>query len=321
MRMITELTAEGSFRDFSRQTFEGNGQTWLILREKIRIQAAAWETPEHIHQASVVLSEAPAAASPKRVSGVLRLKVVFERSIQDMGEHWNMAQAETETLAARAMAANVPGKAFGPLDAEAGPDWPAGTYLGVLWRPGSLEGVSPEGREQVVEIPWRTGFSGEGSRLEAKLEMVHGACLGLGALLIEALIRLTAAPAPRPEAAELCWSEPETLLLTVRRDRIWEVLGIQVRDGLIRPARRVQDNRWEIFFVCEVTVFYLRPPYGGPRLGAAVFLMECAGRLPAPDMDDGAAPAVIPECGETAASLWEDGQLYCHFIRDWFMCV
>lgn len=144
---------------------------------------------------------------------------------------------------------------------------PRGQLLTPVFPGPRQEGEKKEDwRKKNLRLGWQAPWAAGALPEEAELVCLHGVRAGLRTVLLEALIRI-----PRfmegTDGEESYWLGQEEILLELEEDAVKEILGVGFADGMASCGYDRDSGCLQLEWMEQLTVFYLREPSGGGRIG------------------------------------------------------
>jgi len=259
------------------QVIEGNGQTWIILRSKLRLDN---EDITELGQISLASSSFELAASEKDrllYRGLLKLQASYSgasSTIQEIA----CSQAVYDEHEAREQLGKLGDYPLGRKLPEAGS---GSIFLSQLYE--ELPTVSAAEGQGVwnLELPWQAWLEGGEIEAEPVLVMAHLGQVGLRTLLCEVLLSLTAKvtpPAERSPASGNYFLAGEEILFNLAGLRMTKVIGTAIKRAFfrLRPGKMALGME----FLTKVDLVFVGSDEGGERLLTAGAIFPEGLKLP-----------------------------------------
>jgi len=300
---ILTLKVKGCYQDMAWRIIEGQEGIWLLLRENVVL-------PTNIAQEEIKVQAAMEIDQESEYcQGRLRINLYWRpgglKSVQPAcsGKSARCRKSFlTEPLDGGRPALAVESKAFGKS-----------RFPGCIWQGEPLMCGKAGWQLEELEIPWKAGRQPDVDLAQAELVCLHGVRTGLRTVLLEALIKLPFKEELYEKWPGKIWLEQEELIIELEDDAVMEVLGVSFRDDMMQMGFNRDTRCIQLKWLCQITVFYLRAPSGGSRIGAATVSQKKSALLPTLTEFKQELPDFRPTQRDVVVRIHRPERLLCRF--------
>jgi hypothetical protein len=299
------LGVKGSYQDMAWRVIEGQEGIWVLLRENVVLPGAVAKEEIRL-QAALEKDDSPEAVY---CQGTLRVHL-----------YWQLGSLDHQLLPCKGKAA-MKRRSFlsEPLDggkpALMMQSKPFGIsrFKGCTWQGEPIMCSKAGWRLTALEIPWKAGRQPDIEMCRAELICLHGVRTGLRTVLLEALLKIPYKEDLFEQWPGKIWLKQEELIIELEDDAVMEVLGVSFHDGMMQMGYNRDTRCLQLEWLCQITIFYLRAPSGGGRIGAATVSQKKSAILPTLKDFKQEMPSFRPTRQDVVVRIHKPERLLCRF--------
>jgi hypothetical protein len=189
----------------------------------------------------------------------------------------------------------------------------ASRFPGYVWQGEPLLRQQEGWQRHELSWPWQANGGNDLEVCRAELVCLHGVRTGLRTVLLEALLKVPYVENDYDNWSGRIWLKQEDLVLDLVDDAVLEVLGISFKDGMMQMGFNRDTRCLQLQWLCQITIFYLRIPGGGARLGAATIYQNKSAFLPTVNVLKQGVLSFNPARREVVIRIHKPERLLCRF--------
>lgn len=267
-----ELTKPG----YPWQVIEGDGVTWLILRQKNKLENKEIKTLEGVYLDHFSWTLQEKSRGKYIYSGNLTLSVRYRAGLIDGNSVEFVDEGEDEVLCREVLLAPdksqyknqkymtlEPSKESNPIDSI----FPS-LLLDKVDRIKNTNEVFADDYWN-LNIPWQANLHCSGQGKEPRIAKVHLAQIGLSTILIEVLLEFVAderIPGIEIQSGDYSLVFQGEKILTIDDDDIQEVLGVVQQRGLYKALADCEEKSFLLMNSLCTSIIYISAICGGERI-------------------------------------------------------
>lgn len=264
------------------QVVEGDGETWVILRQKIKTNAREIGEIQGITLVRFKVANPVLKHGKRFYRGSFQLRVWYTETALEDNDFSFRDSLEDEVFCRELFL--TPGGSVKTLQREDKTNWTSFPSLLLEGKelPEQLEPESGHGKVWEPVFSWQAWLSGEGTDQEPELVKVHVAKIGFRTLLVEAVLKLETKRDPGlPEGkGRSVFIPPRAVQFTVEGDLLEEALGLAEKRVLYSSKYEPGSRSLCVENLVEYSLVYTSAHQGDERFCVASRVLEEAHHLP-----------------------------------------
>lgn len=258
-----ELTKPG----YPWQVIEGDGVTWLILRQKNKLVNKEIKTLEGVYLDRFSWTLQEKNRGEYIYSGDLKLSVRYRAGQIDGNNVEFIDEGEDEVLCREAILAPDKSQHKSQKDNPIYSLFPSLLFHKVDQIKNTNEVFADD--HWNLSIPWQANLHCSGQGKEPRIAKVHLAQIGLSTILIEVLLEFAAderIPGIEIQSGDYSLVFQGEKVLTIDDDDIQEVLGVVQQRGLYRGLADSEEKSFLLINSLCTSIIYISAICGGERI-------------------------------------------------------
>ncbi len=256
---------------------EGDGETWLILRQKVKLPVIEIARVDNVILQDFVWRVFTKEFDKSLFQGTVRLTVYYSE-VQNQDQELPQETWVDEHLARQLLKKDetCSGKNIVRKDRQVKTAFPSILLDGDFYKAVSNPGT-PEKGAWHLEIPWQAWLYGTGKYQDPQIEKVHVAQVGLNTLLVEILIKIIAnnqLDLLNFRLLQYGLLPREELIFKLDGQKIEKILGVTLQRALHQTIYDSESSQLQLRTFKEVSILFISGEKGGERILTASHLVE-----------------------------------------------
>lgn len=268
MAETVQLKTAGNYQDMVWRRCISCDETWILLRENVVLPK------DHIKEKiELTAAMSPGCWQEKEgfCHGSLQVQIFWEEENRKTSLQGEEDGEETYLRRGFFLEPHDGGR---PALARTSSLFGISRFQGCLWQEGQEKEKNQGQSVTEVTMEWQANCRPGMEPEHSELVCLHGVRTGLRTVLLEALIRVPVQMTAEKELLGSYWQGQEEIMLELEDDAVNEVLGIGFMDHPMETGYDRDVHCLQLRWLSRLTLFYLRAPSGGGRIGMASFFCD-----------------------------------------------